>query len=369
MPAIFAESDKAGKRSDKRADAADIDTDEQVGIIIRKLRKQYRRRDIADALAREHGEKKSALLHEHREKLAHCAYTSHISRENKKENKCEKQRIIDGGKRLSVREKEHRGDDDKPYPIRNPTENYRYRQCEKAEIKRRSRGRQLILAIRYIERLRLYKYDTAESYQRYRKHKRRCHYRYEFAVRDIEFRIEIEILRIAERREHTAEICRDILHDKCESHVPFLACRREDKISERQKCQQSHIVCYQHGADESDIHEREYAHARIFENAHYPFGKDIEKPDVFQSTDDRQYGKKAGKSFEIKIADIFPVYRHYKTCYDSRREGNCHNGVFLYEIFDRCEKRSHFCLFTSDALFFLREEPIHESLGLVCGNP
>jgi len=28
-----------------------------------------------------------------------------------------------------------------------------------------------------------------------------------------------------------------------------------------------------------------------------------------------------------------------------------------------------FCLFTSDVLFLLREEPFHQPLGLICGNP
>ena len=68
----------------------------------------------------------------------------------------------------------------------------------------------------------------------------------EFFVRYAELRIKKEILRISERRKHSAEVGGDILHDEGKRHVLFFSRRCKHKVPERQKRQQRHVVCDQH---------------------------------------------------------------------------------------------------------------------------
>lgn len=53
MRLVLAEGDQAGKRCDERARAADIDTDEQGGVILRERGEQNRRGHVTDHLAGE----------------------------------------------------------------------------------------------------------------------------------------------------------------------------------------------------------------------------------------------------------------------------------------------------------------------------
>ena len=54
---VLAEGDEAGERGDERANAADVDADEQVGVVFRELREQDRGGHVADDLAGKCAEK------------------------------------------------------------------------------------------------------------------------------------------------------------------------------------------------------------------------------------------------------------------------------------------------------------------------
>ena len=74
--------------------------------------------------------------------------------------------------------------------------------------------------------------------------------------RNVELGVQIQVLRIAERRQHAAEVCSNVLHDEGECHVLFLVRGAEDVIAQRQKGQQRHVVGDEHRADEGDINQR-----------------------------------------------------------------------------------------------------------------
>lgn len=77
--------------------------------------------------------------------------------------------------------------------------------------------------------------QTAHRNQKYGKGKGNRHNSHKFERRNIEFGVEIEVLRIAERREHSAEVCRNILHDERENHVLFFLRICQNEIAERKK--------------------------------------------------------------------------------------------------------------------------------------
>ena len=150
-------------------------------------------------------------------------------------------------------------------------------------------------------------------------------------------RIEIEILRIAERREHAAQIGRDVLQDERDGHIAFLARRVQHEIAQRQERDERHVVGDEHRADERDIDQRQHAQPRVPEQLDDPAGEDIEKVDVPQRAHHRQYAEKAGERLEIKIVQIGAVGRHDERCDQRGEHGHAQHGVLLKKSADRGE--------------------------------
>ena len=98
MPGILSrvllESDKACQGGYETSDTADIYTEQEMLIIVCKLRKQYRGGDVADKLAGKRGKYESVLAQKEREEIAHGVDPRHISGENKEENKRKEQSVI-----------------------------------------------------------------------------------------------------------------------------------------------------------------------------------------------------------------------------------------------------------------------------------
>ena len=89
-------------------------------------------------------------------------------------------------------------------------------------------------------------------------------------------------MRIAERSEHTAEVCGDILHNKGKRHIFFLARGGQYEIPQGQKGKQRHIVCNQHRPDKGDVRQRKHARARVFEQPYDLFCKHEKEIDILK---------------------------------------------------------------------------------------
>ena len=223
MTKIFLESDKACKRSNKRSRTADIDTDKKICIISGKLRKENCGRNVTDKLAGKNTHKKRIFRKKEREKCVDLGDTSHISCENKEENKGQKQGIVNGGKCFSVHKHERRKDDNKTEKIRNNIENDRNRKSKKNDIYGGSCGRKTVF--NFLGKFDLIFFNGKATNE----NKDRCnnkgleHYHNEFHGGDREIRIKIKVLRVTERSEHTAKVCGDILENENERHMLFVA--------------------------------------------------------------------------------------------------------------------------------------------------
>ena len=111
----------------------------------------------------------------------------------------------------------------------------------------------------YLERLGPDENEAQDGDKRDSHDKRREHNAHELTVGNTELGIEIEVLRIAEGGEHTAEVGGYILHYVGERHILFLARGVQDEVAERQEGQERHIVGNQHRADKGDVYEGENA--------------------------------------------------------------------------------------------------------------
>ena len=123
VPGVLTECYKACKGRDQRADAADVDPDQKIGIVVRELREKNRRWHIAYDLTREGAEHKCVLFEQCGEEIPHRVNSPHVAREYEKEYECRKQRIIHVGKRLPIGNQKYGGNDHKPCLIGNAAKN------------------------------------------------------------------------------------------------------------------------------------------------------------------------------------------------------------------------------------------------------
>ena len=262
---VLTEGDKACKRRDERTDSADIDADKKLPIIISELGEQDSGRHVAYKLTGHDAEDQSTFFKERREKVAHDVDPCHISREDKEENEGQQKTVIDVLQGFSVKEEQSGGNYYQTDPKRDAAKYDRYGKREKDQIQNGLLGIERDLFVLQLKRLGLYENTAANSDQRDREQKGKKHNRHELSGRNVVFCVKIKILRIAEGREHSSEVCRDVLHNEGKSHIFLLSRRRKDEISERQKGQQRHIVGDQHRADKGYVDQSKNAHFGGFE--------------------------------------------------------------------------------------------------------
>ena len=150
---IGLEGDEAGKRCDKRAYTADVYTEEELAVVIRKLREEDCRGDVAYHLTGESREDKRVHIEKRGEEGTHDVDPCHISRENKEEYEGEEQAVIYTLECLAVEEKERYRNDDKTDDKRNRTEYDKYREREERKEREMAERLQAEFAA-FAERLR-----------------------------------------------------------------------------------------------------------------------------------------------------------------------------------------------------------------------
>ena len=249
--------------------------------------------------------------------------------------KMKKQTVVHLRERPTVGKEQNDGNDAKPDPIGNNAENHDDREREQSEIEKGSRqGHGRFVGTAKQNRFARQK-ETATEDQGNREQKRREHDPQEFPVGDVEMGIEIEVLRVAERREHSAEVGGNVLQDENGGHIPFGARGNEDEIAERKKGQESHVVGNEHGADESDADQRDRCKAQISGQYDQPFGEAGEKADVFERADDCEHAKEAGDGFEVDVGTVGGVRRDDKRRDDRENERDAEDGIPMQKAQDR----------------------------------
>ena len=144
---IFSEGYKTCERGYKRADAADIYTDQERTVIFGKLREKDCRGHIAYDLTGEGAEYQRALFHKHGHKILNYIYPSHIARKYKEENEGQKQWIVHFFQRVNIKYCYCDGNNQKSDEVGDPTENYRNRKGKEQKIYHRASTGQSILLV------------------------------------------------------------------------------------------------------------------------------------------------------------------------------------------------------------------------------
>lgn len=142
-----------------------------------------------------------------------------------------------------------------------------------------------------------------------------------FARGNIESVVKIQILRIAERSKHSAEVCRNGLHGERVSHVLFLIRRVQHKVAQRQKGQKSHIVGDKHGSNIGYGNQRGDGGAGRTENFYHLTRENAEKTLVFKRGDDCRHSEKRNQGPKVEIIRILFIGKNEETRNHRRNKG------------------------------------------------
>ena len=134
-------------------------------------------------------------------------------------------------------------------------------------------------------------------------------------------------MRVAERREHAAQICRNVLHDKGERHVFLLARGGKNIVAKGQKREERHVIGNEHGADKGDVYQGEHAHPCGFAHVYDARGKHVKEVDILQRTHHCQNAKQATQGLKIEVLHIGAVDRNYQHGNDRGDQRNKHDRV------------------------------------------
>ena len=324
---VFAEGDQARKGSNERTRTTDIDTDEQCGIIGSELREQDGRGDVTDELTGEDAEQERVLLQKTGEKLTDSGNSRHVAREDEEaEEGCQKT-VIHTAERILIKEKEGDGDEDEPDPIGDHTKYNDDGEGEQDEVDDCASYGKLVGARLGDGELFAREEEATSGDQSDRGEEGDEHDAHKLARWDIEFTVEIEVLRISEGREHSAEICSNVLHDKDECHILLLFRGGQNEKSEWEEGQKRHIVADEHRAEERDVNQGKHRDAKISRAIHDLSCKDGEKSDVLQRANNRERAKEAGQRFPIEIIRVLCIGCDDTGCYDREHDRNGQNDV------------------------------------------
>ena len=112
MGGVFPKSDQTRQGCDQRSCSADVHTEQQAAVVVCESRQQNRRGNVADDLTGCDTDQKLAFCHQIGEQAADQGNSGHVSCENEKANKGQKQGIVHGAERFSVGEKQTDDDQD-----------------------------------------------------------------------------------------------------------------------------------------------------------------------------------------------------------------------------------------------------------------
>ena len=308
--AIFSQSDEAGEGRHGGPEPSYVDGDEKVAVIGGEFGKQDGGGHVADDLAGRGADEQRGKRYESAERRLHRGDAREVARKHEESAEREEQGVVHPEEGFGFQHEERDGDGGEPDIKREHPENYEHREREEYEIHRHPPyGRRGDFG-----GLELHPdgsdEEAGEGYEHERHPERKRHYLEKLLCRDGIVGIKIEVLRIAERGEHPAEIGGYVLHDEDESGVLSLPTGGQHIISEGQEGDERHIVCHDHGAEIRDENEGERDSAHIAERGDYLSRQPLEEPALFERADHGEGAEEAGQGVGVEVVDISRVRRH-----------------------------------------------------------
>ena len=320
---IGTQSDEARHGRNERPHPADIHPEQERAPVRREPREENRRRHIGDHLARQRRDEKRVPGEERREELPDGGDSHHVPGEDEEAHEREEQRIIHVEKRAPVGNEKHKYHRRECRVIREQTKDRKDDEQKSAEIHPRAYTRQgCRRALPYPDRLPREKDKAQNGDDCHGDKERREHRQRKRPCRNAKIAVEIQVLRVAERCQHSAEVGGGILENERECHVALFSRRGQDIAGQRQKGKERHIVRNQHGTDEGDIRQGKHTGAERARQRHNPLREDGEETDVPQRRHDGERRKQAGQRGEINIRKVRLIGRNEESRHQRCRESD-----------------------------------------------
>ena len=144
-------------------------------------------------------------------------------------------------------------------------------------------------------------HTAAQENENSRQDEWRQHYRKERLRRKTVIAEKIEILRIAEGRDHPTEVSGTVLQNEQKRRVLFLTGRGKHKPAKRQKGQQGGIIGQKHRPEHGDDYQCRTHAPDSGKGVYHPLGKSGKDMQIPQSTHHCQHTKQASKRLEVII--------------------------------------------------------------------
>ena len=238
---------QTGEGSDGCAQAADIDTGKHVLPLICESGQHHCSRNIADNLACANSGKKCAGPQKPLEEHTDCIYASQIFGYGKETDECKKQHIVNFFEQLSVCQEKGNDSYGSGYGIGDHSENSKQAQQEQGQVKQ-----QMALAadtgfFQLLIRQLLGQQGNGGSSQ---KNEAYCsegqRYREKFPDSQVVEGIEVQILRVANRCGHAAQICCNSLKYSYGDNIALASQLIQKHQGKGNEDDQRHIICYKH---------------------------------------------------------------------------------------------------------------------------
>ena len=327
---VEAQGDQTGQRSDGSPQPADVRADQQGAPVLREAGQQHRRWDIADELARQHGCEERVNIQQILQKNPHGVDCADVAGKYEEAHEGEQQAVVDLPKEGAVCEKQRRTDHRQQNQI---VQHMKYGQ--QAEQKEDAVQKNMFLAHGFPglrQRYGQFALRAQKHAERQERQRQQCVDQNgveKVGCREVKGRIYVQVLGIADRRGHTAQVGGYRLHDDDEDHVALLAGQLQNQDCKGHKGDQSHVVGHQHGGEEGQQDQFREQGAALHFAGQYLTGEPVEQTVVLQAGDYRHQAEQKRQDTKINIVEISRGRRHEEHG-DHHAERGCDQHGFFF---------------------------------------
>ena len=227
------------------------------------------------------------------EQLTHRLNPRHVARKGEKRRKRHQQSPVHAQQRTAIQHQQSHHDNEQSQPVGDSPQHHSHRHAEQHTVYHGAalvRQRLLPGNGQALPR----QEQAAQQNQHRGQQERRQHDGQELPVGDVVVIEQIQVLGIAEGRQHTAQIGGAVLQDERQRRPFRLACALQHEPAQGQKRQQRRVVGQQHGAHQRDAYQRRHRAAGGVEHLHQPLRQQRKQSHAAQRTHHRQHAQQAG---------------------------------------------------------------------------
>lgn len=244
---IEAERDQAGQRSDGRAQTTDVDTEQQRLPVLGKAAQQDGSRDVTDDLAGGQGCQQGRAADDVLQAGAHAAQRADVAREQEEAHEGQQQTVIDAVEDVAVDQEQRQADQSKQCKIGQDVKDGEQAQDEQHTEERHALavgdlfgfGKADLQGAAFAAQRQSSDADQTDQCKGQ-------NHAEELTSGQFIAGIEEQVLWVADRCDHTAEICRDRLQDDDRDEQRALSDQTEHQNGEGDEGDECDVVCDGH---------------------------------------------------------------------------------------------------------------------------